>query len=43
MAYGGSQARGRIGATAAACATATAAQDLSQVCDPHYSEQEPDP
>ena len=38
MAYGGSQARGQIGATAApAYTTATAAQDLSCVCHLYHS------
>ena len=36
-AYGSSQARGLIGATAAAYATAIATQDLSRVCDSHHS------
>ena len=36
-AYGGSQARGRIWATAAACITATTTQDQSHVCDLHHS------
>ena len=36
-AYGGSQARGRIGDVAAAYTTATAMRDLSLVCDPHHS------
>ena len=37
MAYGGSQGRGHIGATAAGLTTATAMPDPSRVCDPHYS------
>ena len=36
-AYGGSQARGPIGAVAPTCATATATQNLSQVCHLHHS------
>ena len=37
-AYGGSQARGRIGAVAAGlCHTATATPDLSHICDLHHS------
>ena len=36
-AYGGSQARGLIRATAAAHATAIAMQDLSRVCDLHQA------
>ena len=35
--YGDSQARGQIRASAAGLATATATQDLSHVCDLHYS------
>ena len=34
MSYGGSQARGQIGAVA--YTTATATQDLSRVCDLHH-------
>ena len=37
MAHGCSQARDRIGATAAAYATAAAMQDPSHVCDLHHS------
>ena len=37
MAYGGSQARGRIRAELLAYPTATAALDLSRVCDLHHS------
>ena len=36
-AYGSSQARGPIRATATAYATATAMPDPNCVCDPHYS------
>ena len=39
-AHGCSQARGRIGATAASLVTATATQDLSHVCDLHYSSRQ---
>ena len=39
-AYGGSQARGLIGAIAVAYATATATQDPSRVCDLHYSSRQ---
>ena len=45
-AYGGSQARGPIGAAAAAYARAIATPDLSHVCDLHHSthqRQIPDP
>ena len=35
MAYGGSQARGQIGAIAA-----TATQDLGHICDLHHSSRE---
>jgi len=41
MAYGGSQARGGIRATAPAYATTTAMPDLSRVCDLHHSSQQP--
>ena len=37
VAYGGSQARGPIGAVATANATATAMPDLRQVCDLQHS------
>ena len=37
VAYGGSQARGQIGAVAAACAAVTATRDLSRVLDLHHS------
>ena len=37
VAYGSSQARGRIGATAEAYTTATATPDLSIICDLHCS------
>ena len=37
MAYGISQARDGIRAAAAACTTAMATQDLSHICDLHYS------
>ena len=37
MAYGSSQARGVIRATAEAYATATAMPDLSRVCNLHHS------
>ena len=40
LAYGGSQARGLIRATAAAYARATAMPDLSHVCDLHHSSQQ---
>ena len=40
MTYGGSQARGLIGAVAPAYATATAMQDPSHVCDLHHSSQQ---
>ena len=40
MAYGGSQARGQIGAVAEAYATATATQDLSHVFDLHHSSRQ---
>ena len=46
MAYGSSQVRGLIGATAAGCTTATAMWDPSQVCNQHHSSQQcqiPDP
>ena len=39
-AHGGSQARGRIGATAAAYARATAKPDPSRICDLHHSSQQ---
>ena len=38
MAYGGSQARGRIGVVA--YATATATPDPSRICDLHHSSQQ---
>ena len=37
--YGGSQARGRIGAVPLAYTTATATKDLSRICDLHRSSQ----
>ena len=37
MAYGGSQARGLIGAIATSYTTATATQDPSRICDLHHS------
>ena len=37
MAYGGSQARGLIGAVASSLPTVIAMQDLSQVCNLHHS------
>ena len=37
VAYGGSQARGLIGAVAAGLDTATATWDLSRVCDQHHN------
>ena len=40
LAYGGSQAMGRIGAIASSYATATATQDPSRVCDLHHSSQQ---
>ena len=40
VAYGGSQTRGPIGATAAGLHTATATPDLSHVCDLHHSSQQ---
>ena len=40
MAYGGSQARGLIVATAADLRTAAAMPDLSCVCDLHHSSQQ---
>ena len=40
LAYGGSQARGRIGAVSPAYATGTAMQDLSHVCNLHHSLQQ---
>ena len=39
-AYGGSQARGLIGAVPPAFARATATQDLSRICDLHHSSWE---
>ena len=39
-AYGGSQARGRVGAAAASLYTATALPDLSCVCDLYHSSQQ---
>ena len=39
-AYGGSQARGRIGAVAAGLARATAVQDPSRVCNLHHSSRQ---
>ena len=43
-AYGGSQARGLIGAVAASLSRATATPDLSHICDLHCSSwQHPDP
>ena len=39
-AYGGSQARGRIGAVAAAYTTATAMPDPSHICNPHHSSRQ---
>ena len=39
-AYGSSQARGQIRATAATCATATATQDLGHICDLYHSPQQ---
>ena len=39
-AYGGSQARGLIGAVAAGLPTATATQDQSQVCNLHHSSRQ---
>ena len=39
-AYGGSQARGRIGAVALAYTTATATRDLSLICNLHHSSQQ---
>ena len=38
--YGGSQAKGQIGATAAGVATATATQDLIYVCNLHHSSRQ---
>ena len=38
-AYGGSQARGQIGAVATSLATATAVPDPSCICDLHQSSQ----
>ena len=40
MVYGSSQSMGQIGAAAASLAMATAVQDLSHVCDLHYSSQQ---
>jgi len=40
VAYAGSKARGRIGAIAAAYATATAAWDPSCICDLHHSSRQ---
>ena len=40
MAYGGSQARGQIGATAAGYTIATATRDQSRVCDLQRSSQQ---
>ena len=40
VAYGGSQARGLIGAVALAYARARATQDPSRVCDLHHSSQQ---
>ena len=40
VAYGGSQARGLIGAVVAAYATATAMRDPSCVCNPHHSSKQ---
>ena len=37
LAYGGSQAKGPIGATAGGLATATSTTDLSHICDLHHS------
>ena len=39
-AYGGSQARGRIGAVATGLPRAIATQDPSRVCDLHHSSQQ---
>ena len=39
-AYGGSQARDQIGATAGAYTTATATPDLSHICDLNHSLQQ---
>ena len=39
-AYGGSQARGLIGAVPPAYTRATATQDLSRVCDLHHSSRQ---
>ena len=43
MAYRGSQARGQIGASAKAYATATARPDPSRICDQHCKFQQSDP
>ena len=40
MAYGGSQARGPVGAKLPAYATATAMQEPSHICDLHHSSQQ---
>ena len=40
VAFGGSQSRGRIGATAAGLHHTTATRDLSHVCDLHHSSQQ---
>ena len=40
VAYGSSQARGRIGAQLPAYTTATATQDVSCVCDLHHSSRQ---
>ena len=40
-AYGGSQARGLIGAIATSPARATATRDPSRVCDLHHSSRQP--
>ena len=40
MAYGGSQARGPVGAVAPAYAIATAMKELSRICDLHHSSRQ---